>query len=56
VKLANALVAQSCFDQVFFANSGAQANEGAIKLARKYGALHRNGRRAMRGVTELGRA
>jgi acetylornithine/N-succinyldiaminopimelate aminotransferase len=28
---------------VFFTNSGAEANEGAIKLARKYGALHRNG-------------
>jgi acetylornithine/N-succinyldiaminopimelate aminotransferase len=42
LKLANALVANSCFDQVFFANSGAEANEGAIKLARKYGALHRN--------------
>ena len=34
---------RSCFDQVFFANSGAEANEGAIKLARKYGAVHRNG-------------
>jgi acetylornithine/N-succinyldiaminopimelate aminotransferase len=43
LKLAQALVARSCFDQVFFANSGAEANEGAIKLARKYGALHRNG-------------
>jgi acetylornithine/N-succinyldiaminopimelate aminotransferase len=43
LKLAKALVAQSCFDQVFFANSGAEANEGAIKLARKYGALHRCG-------------
>jgi acetylornithine/N-succinyldiaminopimelate aminotransferase len=43
LKLAKALVAQSCFDQVFFANSGAEANEGAIKLARKYGALHRGG-------------
>ena len=43
LKLAQALVEQSCFDQVFFANSGAEANEGAIKLARKYGALHRNG-------------
>jgi acetylornithine/N-succinyldiaminopimelate aminotransferase len=43
LKLANALVDQSCFDQVFFANSGAEANEGAIKLARKYGALHKNG-------------
>src|SRR5256714_877835 len=43
LKLAKALVANSCFDQVFFANSGGEANEGAIKLARKYGALHRNG-------------
>jgi acetylornithine/N-succinyldiaminopimelate aminotransferase len=43
LKLATALVDRSCFDQVFFTNSGAEANEGAIKLARKYGALHRNG-------------
>ena len=43
LKLANGLVANSCFDQVFFANSGAEANEGAIKLARKYGTLHKNG-------------
>jgi acetylornithine/N-succinyldiaminopimelate aminotransferase len=43
LKLAKALVDQSCFDQIFFANSGAEANEGAIKLARKYGALHRGG-------------
>jgi acetylornithine/N-succinyldiaminopimelate aminotransferase len=42
LKLAKALVANSCFDQVFFANSGAEANEGAIKLARKYGSLHKN--------------
>src|SRR5690606_27049811 len=28
---------------VFFANSGAEANEGAIKLARKWGQLKRNG-------------
>lgn len=27
----------------FFSNSGAEANEGAIKLARKYGRLHKNG-------------
>src|SRR5215467_11269935 len=27
----------------FFSNSGAEADEGAIKLARKYGRLHRNG-------------
>ncbi|MHC2619219.1 acetylornithine/succinyldiaminopimelate/putrescine aminotransferase [Bradyrhizobium huanghuaihaiense] len=43
LKLAQALVENSAFDQVFFANSGAEANEGAIKLARKYGSLHRNG-------------
>ena len=41
--LAKALVERSCFDQVFFANSGAEANEGAIKLARKCGSLHKNG-------------
>src|SRR5213082_1557505 len=43
LKLAKALVDHSCFDQVFFANSGAEANEGAIKLARKFGARQRNG-------------
>jgi acetylornithine/N-succinyldiaminopimelate aminotransferase len=43
LSLAAALVERSCFDQVFFANSGAEANEGAIKLARKYGARHRDG-------------
>jgi acetylornithine/N-succinyldiaminopimelate aminotransferase len=43
LKLAKALTDHSCFDQVFFTNSGAEANEGAIKLARRYGTLHRNG-------------
>jgi len=43
LKLAKALVGQSRFDRVFFANSGAEANEGAIKLARKYGSLRKNG-------------
>ncbi|MDB5563459.1 MAG: acetylornithine transaminase [Tardiphaga sp.] len=43
LELAQALVTSSCFDQVFFTNSGAEAIEGAIKLARKYGALHCNG-------------
>jgi acetylornithine/N-succinyldiaminopimelate aminotransferase len=43
LKLAKALVDHSCFDQVFFANSGAEANEGAIKLARKFGALNKGG-------------
>lgn len=35
-KLAALLVANSCGDQVFFCNSGAEANEAAIKLARRY--------------------
>jgi acetylornithine/N-succinyldiaminopimelate aminotransferase len=42
-RLAQLLTAHSCFDQVFFCNSGAEANEGAIKLARKWGAKHRDG-------------
>nr|WP_199290472.1 aspartate aminotransferase family protein [Leptolyngbya sp. FACHB-36] len=35
-ELAKWLVEHSCADHVFFCNSGAEANEGAIKLARKY--------------------
>ncbi|MCE1225493.1 MAG: acetylornithine transaminase [Geobacteraceae bacterium] len=41
--LAVLLTANSCFERVFFANSGAEANEGAIKLARKWGSLHKAG-------------
>jgi acetylornithine/N-succinyldiaminopimelate aminotransferase len=43
LRLARALVRESGLDQVFFANSGAEANEGAIKLARKWGATQRGG-------------
>jgi len=43
LNLAQALVANSAFHRVFFANSGAEANEGAIKLARKFGSLHKGG-------------
>ena len=35
-RLAQKLVNISCADRVFFANSGAEANEGAIKLAKIY--------------------
>lgn len=35
-KLAETIVENSCADRVFFCNSGAEANEGAIKLAKKY--------------------
>lgn len=43
LKLAKQLTDASCFDKVFFANSGAEANEGAIKLARKWGRKHKHG-------------
>ena len=36
-QLADRLVNKSGMDNVFFCNSGAEANEAAIKLARKYG-------------------
>ncbi|MEB3253264.1 MAG: aspartate aminotransferase family protein [Synechococcus sp.] len=40
-ELASWLVSNSCADSVFFCNSGAEANEAAIKLARKHGHLRR---------------
>ena len=43
IELATLLTENSALDKVFFASSGAEANEGALKLARKYGARHRNG-------------
>jgi len=43
IQFAKLLTESSCFDKVFFGSSGAEANEGAIKLARKYGSLYRNG-------------
>ena len=43
LQLAEMLIENSCLDQVFFGNSGAEANEGALKLARRYGKLHRDG-------------
>ena len=43
LKLAELLVKNSCLNRVFFQNSGAEANEGAVKLARRYGKLKLNG-------------
>jgi acetylornithine/N-succinyldiaminopimelate aminotransferase len=43
VELARRLVELSFPSRVFFCNSGAEANEAAIKLARKWGAKHRDG-------------
>ena len=43
LQLAELLIENSCLDLVFFGNSGAEAVEGAMKLARRYGKLHRDG-------------
>jgi predicted acetylornithine/succinylornithine family transaminase len=40
IELAKLLVQNSCADKVFFCNSGTEAVEGAIKLARKYAKDH----------------
>ncbi|GAM20999.1 hypothetical protein SAMD00019534_041740, partial [Acytostelium subglobosum LB1] len=37
IRLAQLLVGNSNFDKVFFANTGTEANEGALKFARKHG-------------------
>jgi acetylornithine/succinyldiaminopimelate/putrescine aminotransferase len=42
-RLAELLAELSGLNRVFFANSGAEANEGAIKLVRKWGSVKRNG-------------
>jgi acetylornithine/N-succinyldiaminopimelate aminotransferase len=43
LELARLITEHSALDRVFFANSGAEANEGAIKLARKWGRVRRGG-------------
>jgi acetylornithine aminotransferase/acetylornithine/N-succinyldiaminopimelate aminotransferase len=52
VELAQRLVELSFPSRVFFCNSGAEANEAAIKLARKWGTQHRNG--AFEIITAVG--
>jgi len=52
IRLAELLVQNSCLDKVFFCNSGAEANEGAVKLARRYGQLYLDG--AYGVITTLG--
>jgi acetylornithine/N-succinyldiaminopimelate aminotransferase len=42
-QLAGLLTQHSVFEKVFFANSGAEANEGAIKLSRKWGKKFKGG-------------
>ncbi|MBI4236414.1 MAG: acetylornithine transaminase [Chloroflexi bacterium] len=43
VELARLLIENSCMDRVFFCNSGAEAVEGALKVARRYGKAKRDG-------------
>jgi acetylornithine/N-succinyldiaminopimelate aminotransferase len=43
LELAELIVDNTVGDQIFYVNSGAEANEGAIKLARKWGKLNRDG-------------
>jgi len=43
IRLCDMLAQHSGLHHVFLANSGAEANEGAIKLARKWGAKYREG-------------
>ena len=43
IELARLLVENSCLDRAFFCNSGAEANEAALKLARKWAKEHREG-------------
>jgi len=52
LKLAELLVQNSCLDKVFLCNSGAEAVEGAVKLARRYGHLHLGG--AYKVITATG--
>lgn len=43
IEYAKLLVEHSVFDRAFFTSTGAEANEGAIKLARKFGARYKQG-------------
>ncbi|MFW6151331.1 MAG: aminotransferase class III-fold pyridoxal phosphate-dependent enzyme, partial [Chloroflexota bacterium] len=43
LQLAELLVNSTGLDRAFFCNSGAEANEGAVKLARRYGKLRLSG-------------
>ena len=52
LRLAELLVKNSCLDRVFICNSGLEANEGAVKLARRYGHLKLDG--AYEVITTMG--
>jgi predicted acetylornithine/succinylornithine family transaminase len=52
LQLAELLMKNCCLNRVFFGNSGLEANEGAVKLARRYGKLKLNG--AFEVITTFG--
>ena len=52
IRLAELLAQNSCLDKVFFCNSRAEANEGAVKLARRYGRRYLGG--AYEVITTMG--
>ncbi len=43
LQISQLLIDNSCLDRIFISNSGAEANEGAIKLARRYGKIKLDG-------------
>lgn len=43
IELAELLTSNTCFDKVFYCNSGAEANEAALKLSRKYAKKYHDG-------------
>jgi acetylornithine/N-succinyldiaminopimelate aminotransferase len=43
LQAAELLIDNSCFDRIYFQNSGTESNEAAIKLARKWGKEQKNG-------------
>src|SRR3954471_18227783 len=51
---AKAIVDHSFADRVFFCNSGAEANEGALKLARRYQAVVNNAPQRTKIVSTVG--
>ena len=53
VSLAKSLVQSSQYDKVFFCNSGTEANEAALKFARKYAYVHTNKARPEAGKTDV---
>ncbi|WP_287028027.1 aspartate aminotransferase family protein [Pseudomonas sp. UBA6310] len=54
LKLAARLCQATGSEQAYFLNSGAEANEAAVQLARKWGRLHRGGARKVISASQSG--